>query len=492
MKLKKLFKDFDVAQIKGAKELEITGICSHSKLASPGNLFIAKRGLIDDGAAYISEAIQAGVIAILTDMYDPSLKTITQIIHPHPSQIEGALAAQYYQNPSEALFMAALTGTNGKTTTSYLTKYLLDTLEKDNTGLIGTIEYLIGTHRYQAARTTPDVLANQKMLREMCHQGIKSCVMEVTSHALAQTRVDSIHFDVALFTNLTQDHLDYHKTMEEYCSAKNRLFKSLHQSKKTSPCAIVNIDSPWTEKILEGCRAKILTYGINNPSDLSASDIKLTPDGTKFLLHYKENNILCHIPLVGRFNVYNCLAATAICLVKGHPLHAIASLFPSLPAVSGRLEPVKNNLGLKVLVDFAHSDDALRNVLESLTELKTGKIITVFGCGGDRDKTKRPKMAKAAEQYSDLCLVTSDNPRGEDPEKIAQEIVGGFSSNAYIVELDRKKAIELALQRANPGDIILIAGKGHETYQIFAHKTVEFDDRKAAFEILNNLAAVHG
>lgn len=488
MKLKKLFKDLCEAQIKGSKELEITGICSHSKLASPGNLFIAKKGFVDDGVNYINEAIQAGASAVLTDMYDPSLKTAAQIIYPQPAGIEGLLAAQYYQNPSEELFMVGITGTNGKTTTSYLTKFLLDALEEDNGGLIGTIEYLIGSHRYQATRTTPDVVANQKMLREMCNQGSKSCVMEVTSHALDQARVNQIHFDVAIFTNLTQDHLDYHKTMEEYCKAKNKFFAELHHSKKSSPCAIVNADSPWTEKILqgcnEGCQTKIMTYGTKAPADLFADEIELTPEGTKFVLHYKDRQIPCQIPLVGRFNVYNCLAATATCLHKGHALDAILQLYPKLPAVSGRLEPVPNDLGLKIFVDFAHSEDALSNVLMSLSELKAGKIITVFGCGGDRDKDKRPKMAEAAEKYSDLCIVTSDNPRSEDPEAICRHITAGFKSKSYIVELDRKKAIELAIGRARAGDILLIAGKGHETYQIFAHKTVDFDDRKVAQELL--------
>lgn len=487
MKLKKLFKDFPEAQIKGSKELEITGICSHSKMAAPGNLFIAKKGLTNDGVNYILEAARAGVSSVLTDMYDPFLKSIVQIIHPYPSKIEGELAAQYYSHPSEELFMVGITGTNGKTTTSYLTKHLLDTLENDHAGLIGTIEYLIGTHRYQATRTTPDVIANQKMLREMRNQGSKSCVMEVTSHALDQGRVHSINFDVAIFTNLSQDHLDYHQTMEEYCSVKNRLFTSL----SPSSTAIVNHDSPWTEKILKGCKAKIFTYGTKTGSDLVASAIELTSDGTQFVLHYQEMTHLCRIPLVGRFNVYNCLAAVAVCLVKGHPIEAILPLLATLPAVSGRLEPVKNDLGLKILVDFAHSDDALSNVLECLQELKAGKIITVFGCGGDRDASKRPKMAKAAENHSDLCIVTSDNPRSEDPEKISREILSGFTSSSYKVELDRRKAIELAIEQAKPGDIILIAGKGHETYQIFAHKTIEFDDRKVASELLKSGALLH-
>lgn len=478
MKLKKLFKDIDEALIKGSKELEVTGICSNSKFAAPGNLFIAKKGLVDDGVNFISEAIQAGAIAILTDMYDPSLKNVTQVIHPRPAHIEGEITARYYQNPSDELFMVGITGTNGKTTTSYLIKYLFDQLDKSNpAGLIGTIEYLVGNHRHQATRTTPDVVTNHKMLREMCHQGCKSCIMEVTSHALDQGRVNHIHFDVAVFTNLTLDHLDYHKSMEDYCNAKNKLFSSLQTH------AVVNKDSPWTEKIIKGSKAKILTYGLNKPADLYATDIKLSSDGTIFTLHYQEKEIICNIPLVGRFNVYNCLAATAVCLLKGHPLEKIIRLLPSLPAVSGRLEPVKNTLGLKILVDFAHTGDALENVLECLSEFKTQKIITVFGCGGDRDSTKRPKMARVAEKYSDLCIVTSDNPRSEDPQKIIDDIIKGFESTHYIIEPDRKAAIELAIQKANPGDILLIAGKGHETYQIFAHKTIEFDDRKVAKEL---------
>lgn len=488
MKLKKLLKEIHVKQVKGSKEIDITGVCSNSKLVAPGNLFIAKKGLMDDGAQYIPEAIAGGAVAVVTDFFDPTLKNITQIIHPDVNMIEGLIAAHYYQFAANELFMVGVTGTNGKTTTSFLIKHLLDKLNSP-CGLIGTIEYIIGQHRYQATRTTPDVTSNHKMLREMVLQECKSAVMEVTSHALTQGRVQNIDFDVAIFTNLTLDHLDYHQTMDNYCEAKNKLFRNLNpdksKKKKGFPTtAIVNADSPWVNKITDGCKGKIFTYGIENQADLRATEIKLTSSGTIFSLNYKNQKVECHWPLIGRFNVYNCLAAAAVGLMRYEPLEKVASILETFPSVPGRLECVPNPLGLKIYVDFAHSDDALANVLECLRELKTGRIITVFGCGGDRDQTKRPKMAQVSEELSDITIVTSDNPRSEDPEAICRMILQGFKrKDSYLVELDRRRAIEKAIEIATPDDIILIAGKGHETYQIFAHKTIEFDDRKIAAQI---------
>lgn len=489
MKLKKLLKEIPVNQVKGSKEVEITGVCSNSKLVAPGNLFIAKKGLIDDGAQYIPEAIAGGAVAIVTDIFDPTLKGVTQIIHTDVNTIEGLIAAHYYQFAANELFMVGVTGTNGKTTTSFLIKYLLDSLQSP-CGLIGTIEYIIGKHRYQATRTTPDVTSNHKMLREMVLQECRSAVMEVTSHALVQGRVQNIDFDVAIFTNLTLDHLDYHHTMDNYCAAKNRLFTSLHPKKikgkkNNTPVAIVNADSPWMEKVTAGCKAPVLKYGIEAEADLKATQIELSSSGTRFVLNYKGQAVPCQWPLVGRFNVYNCLAAVAVGLVRGESLEKVAGILEAFPAVPGRLEAVPNDLGLKIYVDFAHSDDALVNVLECLRELKKGgKIITVFGCGGDRDHTKRPKMAQACEELSDVSIVTSDNPRSEDPEEICRMVVRGFKNkDNYLIEVDRRAAIEKAIDMATPDDIILIAGKGHETYQIFAHKTIEFDDRKVARQI---------
>jgi UDP-N-acetylmuramoyl-L-alanyl-D-glutamate--2,6-diaminopimelate ligase len=488
MKLKKLLKEIPVKQVKGSKEVEITGVCSNSKLVAPGNLFIAKKGLIDDGAQYIPEAIAGGAVAVVTDIYDPSIKTVTQIIHPDVNLIEGLIAAHYYQFASDELFMVGVTGTNGKTTTSFIIKHLLDSL-KSSCGLIGTIEYIMGQHRYQATRTTPDVTTNHKMLREMVLQNCKSAVMEVTSHALIQGRVQNVEFDVAVFTNLSLDHLDYHQTMDNYCAAKNKLFRSLNpnksKKKKNIPTtAIVNVDSPWHQKMTEGCKASLFTIGIEMSADLRATDIELTSSGTTFTLNYQDEKVDCRWPLIGRFNVYNYLSAIAVGLTRKEPLVKLTKIMETFPAVPGRLEAVPNDLDLKIYVDFAHSDDALANVLECLRELNTGRIITVFGCGGDRDQTKRPKMAEVCEELANLSIVTSDNPRSEDPEMICRQIVQGFKrQDSYIVELDRRAAIERAIDIATPDDIILIAGKGHETYQIFAHKTIEFDDRKVASQI---------
>lgn len=487
MKLKKLLKDINVNDVKGSKEIVITGLCANSKVVAPGNLFVAKKGRVDDGSQYIQEAVLSGATAVLTDIYDPSLRHITQIIHPDVASIESLLAANYYQFPSKELFMVGITGTNGKTTTSYLIKYLLDQLNA-SCGLIGTIEYIVGKHHYQATRTTPDVISNHKMLREMVLQECKAAVMEVTSHALDQGRTAQIEYDVAVFTNLTLDHLDYHQTMESYAEAKEKLFANLNPKKQKAnnafpTTAVVNIDSLWHKNMLKNCKAKVITYGLSEGADLKAFDIRLTPTGTLFKLTYQNKSYECHCPLVGRFNVYNCLAAIAVGLVRKEPIEKLIEIVSNFPGIPGRLESVKNDKNLNIFVDFAHTDDALVNVLESLQEFKKGRIITVFGCGGDRDQSKRPRMAKAAESFSDFSIVTSDNPRSEDPKVICEQICKGFSKANWTVELDRKEAIKKAIGMAALEDIVLIAGKGHETYQIFAHKTVEFDDRKIAAQL---------
>jgi UDP-N-acetylmuramoyl-L-alanyl-D-glutamate--2,6-diaminopimelate ligase len=484
MKLKKLLKDLSIIQVKGSKEVEITGICANSKCVAPGNLFIAKKGWSNDGVKYIPEAIQAGAAAILTDVYDPTLKEVVQIIHPEIKKMEALLASFYYQSPSTELFLAGLTGTNGKTTTSFILKHLLE-CQGLSCGLIGTIEYIMGEHRYRAPLTTPDVVSNQKMLREMVLQGCQAAIMEVTSHALDQGRVDHIEYDVALFTNLTLDHLDYHQTMENYGRAKQKLFHTLNQGKKSFPkVAIVNADDPWHTQMIEGCKAQIITYALERPADLRATHIQFHPEGTSFDLSFQGKTLPCKSNLSGRFNVYNALAAMAIALARHPDLAFVIAALASFRSVPGRLEPVENSLGLNIYVDFAHSDDALANVLECLNEITTGKIITVFGCGGDRDSSKRPKMASVSEAFSDFTIVTSDNPRSEDPVEIARQIVKGFSRpDSYLIELDRAAAIKQAIDRAHVGDVILIAGKGHETSQIFAHKITEFDDRKVAAQL---------
>ena len=490
MKLKKLLKNIPVQEIKGPKEIEITGVCANSRLVAPGNLFVAKKGKTVDGSSYIPEAVAAGAVAILTDIFDPSLKDIAQIIDPDVFSIEGQLAARYNQYPDQELLLVAITGTNGKTTTSFLIKHLLDKVYGP-CGLIGTIEYIIGEQHHQATHTTPDVSVNYKMLREMVQCGCRSAVMEVTSHASDQGRVSNIDFDAAIFTNLTPEHLDYHSSMQSYCEAKNKIFRRLSPEKKKEgfpKTAIVNGDDPYHTKIVEGCRTPVLTYAIDKKADLQASEIELGAAETRYKLLYKGQSYPILLPLIGRFNIYNSLAAIAFGVSQEIPMGSIMEAVRTFPPVPGRLEVVPNEQGCKIYVDFAHTPDALSNVLKCLKELTSGGIITVFGCGGDRDRLKRPMMAEICEKYSKLCVVTSDNPRSEQPGTIIEEIVRGFKRpSEHIIEEDRKAAIKLALKSASPEDIVLIAGRGHESYQLFAHHTVEFDDRKVAAEISRNL-----
>ena len=484
MKLKKLVTGLPITVYKGGLDVEITGVCAHSRWVAPGNLFIAKKGSVDDGAKYIEEALLAGAAAILTDLPNPFLKGIVQLVHPFPERVEAALAARFYHNPSQELYVVGVTGTNGKTTTTYLVKHLLDRLGYP-CGLIGTIEYLVGSYRFEADRTTPDAITNQKLHREMVKQGCKAVAMEVSSHGLAQGRCDQIDFDAAIFTNLSQDHLDYHHTMELYAQEKAKLFTSL----KSDKTAIINNASSWKDEMVAQCKAKILTYGFTPECSLYADELHLSPHKSVFTVHYQGEKVRFSWDLIGRYNILNCLAALGVCLSKKHSLAQLSAHVESFPGVRGRLEKVENRRGLNMYVDYAHTPDALEKVLNCLQELKQGRIITVFGCGGDRDKGKRPQMGKAAEKGSDFTIVTSDNPRSENPHKICEEIATGFSTSAFTIVTDRRLAIEQAIQMATAKDLILIAGKGHETYQLFSHQTLPFDDKKISQEIANRVSA---
>lgn len=464
MKLKNLIKDLPL-QVKGSKEVEITGLTENSKSVAPGFLFFAKKG------QFIPEAIRGGAVAIVTDLYDPFLEGVVQIISPDIDSLEPLFAQIFYGSPEQELFLAGVTGTNGKTTTSYLIKYLLEPC-----GLIGTIEWVAGNKVFPSTYTTPDLLTNYKLLHEMAVQKCTSAVMEVSSHGLVQGRVRTLPFDAAVFTNLTQDHLDYHQIMEEYAAAKAKLFSSL----STEAVAIYNLDSPWAPIILEGCKAQKFSYGLTPKADLYAQNIELSSKGTQFTLHYQGQTLPFSTHLIGRFNVYNLLAAISVGLQKKSLPKVLLSL-QSFAAVPGRLERVSNRKGLHIFVDYAHTDDALKNVLETLTEFKEGRLITVFGCGGNRDRTKRPKMAGVAEALSDFVIVTTDNPRQEDPQEIVREIASGFKDKGrFTIELDRSEAIGKAIGMATSRDIVLIAGKGHERTQVFSEKTIEFDDRLIA------------
>lgn len=495
MELNRLFKDVPACLIYGNENLTISGISAHSKSILPGWLFIAKKGLSFDGGNYAREAISNGAAALLSASYDPLLPYVTQIVHPNPAAIESILASNFYNDPSSHLFLTAITGTSGKTTTSFLIKYLLDTFHGP-CGLIGSIENWIGSRRIEATHTTPDVITNHQFLAEMVKEKCQSAVMEVTSHALVQGRVDKIDFDIAVFTNLTPEHLDYHENMQSYCQAKNRLFRDFGQiqgEKKGPKFAIVNLDDPWMKEVTNGCKAQRLTYGIDSEASLRASSIHFGKNGTEALITFKGETLPFFWPLCGRFNVYNSLAAIGVGLVSGISLKQLAEMFSKLPLVKGRLERIENPLNLDLFVDYSHKPDALKNVLATLSEFKKGRIITVFGCGGDRDREKRPVMGSIAENFSALTIVTTDNPRSEDPAAIAQEIIKGFTRpDRYHVELDRRQAIRKAIEYSTKDDVVLIAGKGHETYQIFGQQKVEFDDSKIALEICSEIFLKRG
>jgi len=487
MKLKKLLKEIELpVVIKGMKDCEITGISADSKYVAPGHLFLAKKGRTLDATQFIPQAIHAGAVAIATDLYNPFFEEVVQIIYPDLLLLEEKLAEHFYEHASESLFLVGITGTNGKTTTSFLVKHLLDYLHEP-CGLIGTIQWIIGSHHLPSYYTTPDLLTNQKLFFEMRQHHLKAAVMEVSSHGLDQGRVRGIEFDAAIFTNLTLDHLDYHQTMESYAQAKAKLFSQLRKGKKPyAKTAIINVDDPWANYMISHCSASVITYGLKHPAEVYTSQIQLSEEGTRCLVHYKDKSTPFFTSLIGRFNLYNCLSVFALGLSKGYPLEMISHILSSFQNVPGRLEKIANKKGLHVFVDYAHTDDALKNVLKTLNEIKKGRMITVFGCGGNRDKSKRPKMAEVAEECSDFIIVTSDNPRQEDPETIIKEIISGFKKRGcFKVEIDRRAAIHQAIQSAKKGDIILIAGKGHETYQIFSHKTIDFDDRLIAKEALS-------
>ncbi|EKE08547.1 MAG: hypothetical protein ACD_17C00108G0001, partial [uncultured bacterium] len=455
MKLKKLLKGLKV-QVKGNQDVEISGISIDSRQVAFGHLFIAKKGKVFDGAQFVPQAIDAGAVAVLTDIYDPFLKK-TQVIYHNVHELEAILAARFYSYPSEELFVAGVTGTKGKTTSAYLIKHLLEPA-----GLMSTVETVVGEMRMYASYTTHDAIYNQRWLKEMVETGCKAAVLEVSSHGLAQGRVDEIAFDLAVFTNLYPDHLDYHKTVECYAEEKKKLFQRARSS-------ILNADSPWS-----ACMGKGLTYGIEQ-GEVRAEKIRLSPEGTSFTVDGCE----FYIPLIGKFNVYNTLAAIAAALSVGKPLFEMAQKLRSFQPPPARLERVGN-----VYIDFAHTGEALENVLQTLQEISTGRVIVVFGCGGNRDPLRRTSMAKAADTYADISIITNDNPRQEDPKKIAEEIVMGFRQTTPLVELDREKAIQKALEIASGSDVILIAGKGHEREQILGSRTIPFDDRKVVEAIL--------
>lgn len=489
MKLKTLLKDLPILSVKGSQSTTINGICSNSQKAKPGDLFIARKGISKDGAEFIPDAILSGAVAIVTDLYNPFYDNVVQIIVEDVNLIEPLLAARFHKNPSKHLFTVGITGTNGKTTSAYLIKQMLDGIQEP-AGYIGTLGTIIKDHVFPLELTTPDSVTMQQLLREMVDEKCTSAVMEVSSHAIHQGRVNEIDFDVCVFTNLSEDHLDYHRTMKEYATAKAHLFtkqSSIPMTKPRKRYAIINRDDAFSFLMEKHARETILTFGIENDADIMAKDIALESGRTTFNLSYLGESVRIESNLLGRFNVYNLLTVAAVGIAKGLDLLSLQKLLSQSFAIPGRMQEVPNQLRITILVDFAHTPDALKKSITALNEIKEKKIITVFGCGGNRDKEKRPKMMEIAHSLSDHVFVTTDNARFEDPKEIVNQMIGSHHYENATIELDRKKAIAHAIELAKPGDIVLIAGKGHENEQIFQNMTLEFNDYQIAKELCEHL-----
>lgn len=477
MRLKHLARGLPV-QIKGDKEVQISGLCTHSQLATPGCLFIAKNGRQKEGRQFIDEAIGSGAHAVLTDLYNPFL-AVSQLIHPYPAQLEAQLASQYYHFPSKQLLCIGVTGTNGKTTITWLLRHLLNQMQSP-CGVIGTLHYATHARTYDAQHTTPEPAKIQKLLREMVESGCKCAAMEVSSHALDQGRARAVEFDGAIFANLSSDHLDYHLNLEQYAAVKERLFHQLNHSSKSHRFAIINADDPRAEQMKKATRVSAHTYSLQNAGDLNAQIRQCDLSGTQFDITWQGRSVPCSLPLIGRHNVYNALAALTCLLARGASLDQIVGRLATFAGVPGRLQRVKNAKKLAIFVDFAHTADALRSSLAALRAARPlSRLMLVFGCGGNRDTKKRPEMGAVAARGCDEAIITSDNPRDEEPMRICEEICAGWcSQNPYCIQVDRRLAICQAIARMKVSDILLIAGKGHEKTQTIGGKTLPFSDQE--------------
>jgi UDP-N-acetylmuramoyl-L-alanyl-D-glutamate--2,6-diaminopimelate ligase len=467
------------------RDLAVDGLAFHSSEVRSGNLFFAIRGAKNDGALYAQQAIARGAVAVVADQ--PLSLPVPVLVVDNAREALADAARYYYRDPSRAISVVGITGTNGKTTTAHLIRACLQA-DRRQVGLLGTIAYEFGGRRIPASNTTPDPVRIQGYLREMADRFASACVMEVSSHSLDQDRVRGVRFATAVFTNLTQDHLDYHGTMDAYRAAKARLFTGL----QPGSCAVLNRDDAAAQAMAEelGAGVRVLWYGLSPEADVRAEDVVAGPDGTRFTMVMPNGRVELFLRLVGLHNVHNALAAAAAALSLGASELTVAGALEDARSVPGRLELVDAPIGtggrIRTFVDYAHTPDALDKVCGTLAGLAEGRLHVVFGCGGDRDRGKRAPMAAAVGRHAQFAYLTSDNPRSEQPEAILDEMQLGLDGCA--VEacriVDRAEAIRTAIGRAQPGDTVLIAGKGHETYQIFKDSVVPFDDRHEAARAL--------
>jgi UDP-N-acetylmuramoyl-L-alanyl-D-glutamate--2,6-diaminopimelate ligase len=458
------------------EDREVVNVTSDSRLVDKGFLFICIKGASFDGHSVAKEMLDKGAVAVVCER---DLGLDNQIIVEKSREVYSPICANFFGNPAKSLKLIGLTGTNGKTTTTFIIKQLFENMGK-KVGLIGTVQNMVGDEIYPAHYTTPDAYELQSLFRKMVDAECEYCVMEVSSQALAQGRVAGIHFALAAFTNLTQDHLDYHKTWENYFLSKRILFENCD-------IAVTNLDDKNGLKIVEGLPCKVKTYSVgNNASDFTARNVCFSSNGVKYeLVSDRIGRVDCPIP--GRFSVYNSLCAVSVAIALGFDFEEALRGVAKCGGVKGRIEVVPTPTDYTVIIDYAHSPDGLENIITSLREIAKGRVVTLFGCGGDRDKTKRPLMGEIASRLSDFCVVTSDNPRSEKPASIIENILEGMKNTKtpYKVIENRKEAIIWALENARENDIILLAGKGHETYQILNEGTIHFDEREVVADYFN-------
>jgi len=480
VRLKDLLTRLPVKEFWGDGNTEITAVEYDSRAVSPGALFIALRGSKADGHDYMTEAISRGAVAVLGEEPRGLEKQVLNfILVPDTQRVLVPVGKAFYHDPGARLRLLGVVGTNGKTTSAYFLHSLLKQAFH-HAGLVGTIHHILGRKTEPAGNTTPGALDLQRLLAEMVKEEVKYAVMEVSSHALALGRVEGLSFAGGLFTNITQDHLDFHRSFDEYLRVKSGFFKEL----SPEAAAVINIDDPHGRYIMRATKARKLTYGFSPGAEIQAEQVEMTMKDSIFTACTPWGKRQVRLSLPGKFNIYNALGALGLGLALNVELDTACRGLENLPGVPGRFQVVSGGKDFAVVVDYAHTADGLENILRTARALAQNRVIVVFGCGGDRDRGKRPEMGKIAARLSDFSIITSDNPRSEDPAVIAGEIVDGFrktdAPGRYRVVLNRQQAIREAVNFAGPGDMVVIAGKGHETYQIFKDRTVYFDDRETA------------
>lgn len=489
MQLAEIVRELGAAKVEGPLLRQVAGLTYDSRRVTPGMVFVAVPGLNVDGHDFIATAVERGAAAVICERNGFIPHRATKIRVPDSREALARAAATFYEHPSTELKVIGITGTNGKTTVAFMLRQILEQAGA-RTGLVSTIHYEIGERVIPANRTTPEALEIQQMLAAMLRARCHACVMEVSSHALDQKRVVGVEFDAAVFTNLTEDHLDYHQNLEAYYSAKKGLFDQMRASAKQG-ASVINIDDAFGGRLAGETSPEVqLTYGLGEAARLRASSLRVGREATEMVIEGPDVRFECRLPLIGRHNVYNALAAIGAALALKVPQAAIETALRTLKPVPGRLERICQGQPFGLFVDYAHTPEALRQMLVTLRELTPGRVLLAFGCGGSRDVAKRAKMGRVAAELADLVVITSDNPRRESPQAIAAQIEEGYCSvraEGCRVELDRREAIEQLIHSARPGDTVLIAGKGHETYQEFEDTVIPFDDRGCARESLEAL-----